>query len=340
MNLFKLPIIKYFSSIYIFIQDIFKSRNNYFHKNHEFSYKIMRKLILYFGNSFISFIGDFLLKKKSFFPELIENSYLCLNKISSIEADFLKNEIEQMIMIEKNCEKKLVLKKNDFGDNVIDLEYYKKKAIVRIDVKQESLANSKLISNFVTNPKWIKNVEEILGVEPCITGVNAWFTFPPPVKINHHDDIGKFQHTMLWHRDADNLRDIKLMIYLTDVLSEKDGPFQIVEGTHKIKNFNFTDYFLKDLMRVRHNDVTKKYTGKIKSFFGKSGTNYIVDTRALHRGSVIEDGKYRLILQIYFSIHPFGKAKKIPFPEPNSESYEIWNLALKKFPKRYKALFI
>tara|TARA_B110000977_G_scaffold191751_2_gene264313 strand:- start:1306 stop:2208 length:903 start_codon:yes stop_codon:yes gene_type:complete len=300
----------------------------------------MRKLIKYFGNFFIFVIGDFLLKKKSFFPELIENSYVCLDKISSTKAGLLKDEIGRMTMIEKNCEKNLVLKKNNLGVDVIDLDYYKKKEIVRIDVKQECLANSGLVSKFVTDPKWIKNVKKILGVEPCITGINAWFTFPPPVKINYDDDIGKFQSTMLWHRDADNLRDIKLMVYLTDVFSEKDGPFQIIEGTHKIKNFNFTDYFNKDLLRVRHDNVTKKYKHKTKSFFGKKGTNYIVDTRALHRGSLIEDGKHRLIFQIYFSIHPFGKAKKIPFPKPQTESYEIWNSAITKFPKNYKNLFV
>ena len=145
MSLLKFPLIKQLVGLYVFIEDIFESRKNYFHKNHEFSYKLMIKLILYFGNFFTSAVSDFLLKKKSFFPDLIEESYRYVNKISTTEADLLRNEIENMTMIEKVYENNLVIRKNELGENIVDVDYYKKKNLVRIDVKQECLANSKLI---------------------------------------------------------------------------------------------------------------------------------------------------------------------------------------------------
>ena len=41
----------------------------------------------------------------------------------------------------------------------------------------------------------------------------------------------KHQETQMWHRDVDHLRDLKVFVYLNDVLDKQDGPFEIIEGT-------------------------------------------------------------------------------------------------------------
>ena len=127
----------------------------------------------------------------------------------------------------------------------------------------------------------------------------------------------------MWHRDVDNLRDIKHMIYLTDVLDETSGSFEIVKNTHFFSWFNPFNYFNKIKFRVKDDFVKKKYCDKIFSFLGKAGTNFLVDTRALHRGKIITKQKhFRIVLQLYLSNHFFGKDKKKILSQ-KYDSYEI-----------------
>ena len=62
------------------------------------------------------------------------------------------------------------------------------------------------------------------------------------------------------------------MIYLTDVLDETSGSFEIVKISF-FSWFNPFNYFNKIKFRVK-DDFVKKYCDKIFSFLGKAGTNF------------------------------------------------------------------
>ena len=51
-----------------------------------------------------------------------------------------------------------------------------------------------------------------------LTAVDSWISLSVP-KIDENYCIIKFEDTQRWHRDVDNLRDLKVFIYLTDVIT-------------------------------------------------------------------------------------------------------------------------
>ena len=80
---------------------------------------------------------------------------------------------------------------------------------------------------------------------------------------------------------------MKVFIYLTDVITDEDGPFEIVEGTNFFNFFNPKNYIDKIKFRVSNKFITLNYKNRIKSFFGKEGTTFLTNTRAFHRGKPI-----------------------------------------------------
>ena len=146
----------------------------------------------------------------------------------------------------------------------------------------------------------------------------------------------------MWHRDCDYLRDIKVMTYLTNVENEEDGPFEIIKNSHCLTFFNPFKYAMGLAMRVKSEYVNKYYINKKHSFLGKSGSTFLVDTRALHRGKTInKKNHYRLTLQLYFTNSLFGnevRHSKLKLDE-SWDSYKVWHDANKN-TNTYKALFI
>jgi len=222
----------------------------------------------------------------------------------------------------------------------IDLNYYKSKKLMRLDICEEDLINNYKITEFALDKKWIDINKEILGTDPYLVGIDAWITLPPPYEIKNYDDAAELVSSQMWHRDCDNLRDLKVMTYLTDVKDENEGPFEIIEGSHYFNNFNPFRYTMGSSgMRIKNDYIYKKYYKKIKSFYGKAGTSFIVDTRSLHRGKTVKKQNYhRVLLQLYFSNHPFGKIKKYKKPHFNAPSHKLWEESLKK-NNYYQSIF-
>ncbi|BCL38063.1 phytanoyl-CoA dioxygenase [Nostoc sp. MS1] len=95
--------------------------------------------------------------------------------------------------------------------------------------------------------------------------------------------------TMLWHRDSEDRRIVKIIIYLNDV--EKDqGPFEYVPASlTSIDNLNFYRLYPK----IHKSGINDEQLNKIvpksawKSCTGPAGTVIIADTqRLLHHGTV------------------------------------------------------
>jgi hypothetical protein len=104
-----------------------------------------------------------------------------------------------------------------------------------------------------------------------------------------------------WHRDT-LFKNFKSIVYLNDV-SEDNGPFQIIEGSHRLKSR------LKAIreagFKVRQVRVTPSQiqalesSTKMKTLTGKAGTLVLVDTACIHRGKPLISGA-RYALTNYF----------------------------------------
>ena len=99
-----------------------------------------------------------------------------------------------------------------------------------------------------------------------------------------------------FHRDSDDWRYVKVMVYLTDVYDDA-GPHVYVLGTH----------LGKPSLRLQHysdESVLRTYgADRIVSVTGPSGLGFAVDTAGIHKGAV-PTLTPRLMLQIQYSLLP------------------------------------
>jgi hypothetical protein len=97
--------------------------------------------------------------------------------------------------------------------------------------------------------------------------------------------------SQLWHRDYDDLRTVKLFVYLTDVKDKDDGPFTFIPGPESDR--------LGSSLRSRRED------SEIDSRVGQMGVRQVVaprlsvflveTSRCLHMGSRVSEGHQRLL---------------------------------------------
>ena len=281
-----------------------------------FLYRISNGLLLNFIEKIIKVPSD---------PRFFKKSFKVLDQInqeivSNLKYELLKLNVSTNEQYNQNKPIKFIEKSNKIE---IDYDYYKKFNAVRLNFDNKDLLSNKTISKFIIESNFSEKIDKIVGVKTSLIAADCWITLPVPEVKENYELMTKYQDTQMWHRDVDNLRDIKHMIYLTDVLDETSGSFDIVKNTHFFSWFNPFNYFNKIKFRVKNDFVEKKYSDKIFSFLGKAGTNFLVDTRALHRGKIITKQKhFRIVLQLYLSNHFFGKDKKqILYKKYNS--YEI-----------------
>jgi hypothetical protein len=113
-----------------------------------------------------------------------------------------------------------------------------------------------------------------------------------------------------WHRDTTNQRQLKFILYLSDV-DESNGCFQYISKSHKLKMKLKSKIVLNNSIvkqRYTHEEtmlISQKLDLKLKSFVGQKGTLIVVDTSGLHRGKPMEGG-VRYAVTNYMSETPFG----------------------------------
>jgi len=94
---------------------------------------------------------------------------------------------------------------------------------------------------------------------------------------------------MLWHRDSEDRRIVKIIIYLNDV-EEKHGPFEYVPVSFtSVDSLNFYRLYQKIHKSGINDEALNKIVPKSawKSCIGPAGTVIIADTqRLLHHGTV------------------------------------------------------
>lgn len=202
----------------------------------------------------------------------------------------------------------------------------------RVEISQEQLFADENLAHLITDQKWVDTVYDILGTEACAVDVSAWWSLP-----SDKGEVELDAAAQMWHRDIDHLREIKIFIFATDILSE-NGPFQFVKGTH-LPSIAFSTH--RDGRR-KHNEVLNKFKRfEFISATGKAGDAYIFDTHGLHRGCPVLSGR-RLVLQLHFSHSLFGievlLRPRISL-KPQWPSYPIWLNAVQKRPNTWQFLF-
>lgn len=107
--------------------------------------------------------------------------------------------------------------------------------------------------------------------------------------------------SQLWHRDYDDVRTIKLFVYLTDVQDREKGPFTFLPGPVSDKvGFTRRTHRTDEMVFAGH--VRRE---EVKEMTGPRGSAFIVETsRCLHMGSRIPPGNTRLLYTATFTTAP------------------------------------
>lgn len=118
----------------------------------------------------------------------------------------------------------------------------------------------------------------------------------------------KLSYSQLWHRDHDDIRVIKLFVYLTDVKGIDDGPFTFIPGPQSDKlGFRFRSHQTdaEIASRLPLETITAIKAPRLSAF--------MVDTnRCLHMGSRLSPGHERLLYTATFTSVP----RLYPEPPP------------------------
>jgi hypothetical protein len=134
-----------------------------------------------------------------------------------------------------------------------------------------------------------------LGAWPTLSALRVWWSLP-------HGEAA--QHTELFHRDSDDLRFLKLFVYLTDV-DAGSGPHVFVEGSHRANR-------LTALRRFTDAEVTVAFgSAQVKVIAGEAGTSFLEATYGLHRGLPPCD-RPRLVFQPLYTLQATIYSPKRP----------------------------
>lgn len=149
------------------------------------------------------------------------------------------------------------------------------------------IINCPHILSLANDPRVLALAEQYLGCKPTLSSLMLRWSFPADAPIGN---VQRF------HRDSDDWRHLKIMVYLTDVTAS-DGPHVYVLGTHKEAAAFRIQVEDDEAIHLRYGrDAVRVVTGA-------RGTGFAVDTAGIHKGETPVD-KPRLMLQMQYSLLP------------------------------------
>jgi len=154
---------------------------------------------------------------------------------------------------------------------------------------------------------------------PRLHAVGAWLNFPTEDKA---------KEAQLWHRDPEDLKIIKVFIYLSDVGPE-NGPFCYIPKTHPFSSGAGTVPIHKDKKRILDDEMLSAIpTESWIACTGPAHTMIIADTVGYHRGGKPATGTRLLITFTYTSGTPLVKRALRVMSQPTWITHHIQNYAL------------
>ena len=163
-------------------------------------------------------------------------------------------------------------------------------------------------------------VAAYLEMWPTLFSIAAWLNYPtdqPPAV------------SQLWHRDPEDLRLIKVFIYLSDV-EEHSGPFSYLPATHSFGAAVEQARRCGNSLRLSDAKVSKVFPPSTwKVCTGSAGSMILADTVGYHRGGKPTSGVRILATFTYTSATPM-MTRKVQVPAmPSWASLPIQRFAIR-----------
>jgi len=127
-------------------------------------------------------------------------------------------------------------------------------------------------------PSLLRIVNDYLGLRSYLRAINVWMNVPA---------AGPPKESQLWHRDGDDLRILKVFIYLMDV-DMNAGPFWFIPGTHE--GVGRKIQVPTKAGRVSDAEMEKEIpSSRWKACTGTAQTVILADTTGFHKGGRCEE---------------------------------------------------
>lgn len=142
-----------------------------------------------------------------------------------------------------------------------------------------------------------------LGAPAHLHTFQAWWQYPM-------GDSHKPSNAQLWHRDRDDLSELKLFFYASDV-DNSSGPHAFIPKSHRSESL--TEIFPKKaLSNAVINGTSNEFfgdaylksvdfSGSVKTWLGNAGTCFLEDTRGFHR-AYLPVKNARLIMSLVWTV--------------------------------------
>jgi hypothetical protein len=138
-------------------------------------------------------------------------------------------------------------------------------------------------------------VGRFLGCKPTIGYMAAWWSYPTGLGPQQAEN---------YHRDVDDLRFVKLFVYLTDVTA-KTGP-------HKYVLRSSGDPRMAKVGRFTDEEVEATFGAQnVRSMTSRAGEGFLEDTYGFHKGQPVQAG-HRLLFQVVYTLTPLPYAPRRP----------------------------
>ncbi len=155
------------------------------------------------------------------------------------------------------------------------------------------------------HPTLLATVAQYLGAKPSMASLQTWWTF------GEHSVQGQKHYDDVYHRDVDDLRFVKLFIYLTDT-TVSTGAHSFIKGSHRSNQL------------IRRGPITdtqaqESFAGSdFVTVTGDAGTVFLEDTWGVHRPLPATTGR-RLIFSVLYGLTPWVPQSParplLPMPE-------------------------
>jgi|TARA_R110000787_G_scaffold46417_1_gene112647 ectoine hydroxylase-related dioxygenase (phytanoyl-CoA dioxygenase family) len=239
----------------------------------------------YYGPREAEIYKHVLLERKRKYDISIDNTYQDLannideNGYAFVENFFSKDRLQKVIDDFEEIKENNELQYEDFYTEQV----------------AHPLLNCQSVFDITFDSRMIEIAKNYFGCLPAITGVTLRKSKETAMKERNIPHNGQ---TTLFHCDKDSPRFLKFFIYLNDV-GKDNGPFTYVHKSHIDKFQGWRSKYRWSNSEIEH--VYGKE--KIKSITGKVGDLVMGNTAGFHKGTKVKRGE-RLMLTIYFSIHP------------------------------------
>ncbi|WP_143133527.1 hypothetical protein [Pseudoduganella namucuonensis] len=165
------------------------------------------------------------------------------------------------------------------------------------DYQLEDIVNCPHILSLANSPTLLALAANYIGCLPTLSALSLRWSMPSDRASNNLQGF---------HRDADDWRYLKVLVYLTDV-GLGEGPHIYVLKTHKMQG--------SVKLRAYSDEFVGRQFGSERALIvtGQAGTGFAVDTSGIHKG-VVPNETPRLLLQIQYSLLPAYFYEYAPLP--------------------------